>query len=118
MKNDNTTTVEELKDLVRAFIAEREWAKYHDPKNLSMSIAIEAAELMEHFQWLKSDELEAHLKDEKTRGEVGEELVDILSYVISLANVMKLDLSQTLKDKMEKNAKKYPAEDFKGKYRR
>ena len=116
--NDSQTTVEELRQLVRTFVSEREWSKYHDPKNLSMSIAIEAAELMEHFQWIKTEELEVHLSDEKIRGQVGEELADILAYVIAMANVMKLDLSQTLKSKMEKNVKKYPAEDFKGKFKR
>lgn len=118
MKNDSTTTVEELRQMVRTFVAERDWAQFHDPKNLSMSIAIEAAELMEHFQWIKTKELEAHLSNEHTRRQVGEELADILSYVLAMANTLKLDLSQTLRNKMEKNVKKYPAEDFKGKFRR
>jgi NTP pyrophosphatase (non-canonical NTP hydrolase) len=110
--------VEELRQVVRTFVDDRNWSQFHDPKNLSMSIAIEAAELMEHFQWVKSDEIETHLRDEKTRGEVGEELADILAYVIAMANVMKLDLSQTLRNKMEKNIKKYPATEFQGKYKR
>lgn len=118
MMSDSQTTVEELRQIVRSFVAEREWSKFHDPKNLSMSIAIEAAELMEHFQWIKSEQLEAHLADENARVEIGEELADILAYVIAMANTLKLDLSQTLRNKMEKNIKKYPAQEFKGKFRR
>jgi len=115
--NDRETTVQQLIDLVEAFVAERKWEPFHDPKNLSASIAIEAAELMEHFQWLRTDELGAVKDDAKAMGEIREELADILAYVVSFAGTMNIDLSSALADKMKKNATKYPAENYKGKFR-
>lgn len=108
----------ELTALVARFVAERDWQQFHDPKNLSASIAIEAAELMEHFQWLRSDELEAIANDAKAVGEIREEVADILAYVLSFAARMKIDLSSALADKMTKNAVKYPVDQFRGKYKR
>ena len=78
--HDSTTTVAELIKLVGDFVAERQWESFHDPKNLSASIAIEAAELMEHFQWLRSDQLDSVRDDAKTMAEVVEELADITAY--------------------------------------
>ena len=91
------------------FVAEREWQSFHDPKNLSASIAIEAAELMEHFQWLRSDELDSIQEDHEKMGLIGEELADIMAYLLSCASVLGVDLSAALADKMKKNAIKYPA---------
>lgn len=108
----------ELTALVARFVAERDWQQFHDPKNLSASIAIEAAELMEHFQWLRSDELSAVANDAKAVGEIREEVADILAYLLSFAARMKIDLSSALADKMAKNAVKYPAEQFRGKFKR
>ena len=115
---DHQTTVAELTALVERFVAERDWQQFHDPKNLSASIAIEAAELMEHFQWLRSDELAAIAKDKKAVGEIREEVADILAYLLSFASRMKIDLSSALADKMAKNAVKYPAHQFRGKFKR
>ena len=114
---DDQTTVAELTALVARFVAERDWQQFHDPKNLSASIAIEAAELMEHFQWLRSDELVGVANDPKAVGEIREEVADILAYLLSFASRMKIDLSSALADKMAKNATKYPADQFRGKYR-
>jgi NTP pyrophosphatase (non-canonical NTP hydrolase) len=114
---DEKTTIEELKTLVRDFVADRDWTSYHDPKNLAMSIAIEAAELMEHFQWLKTEELAEAAADPQTRQAIEEELSDILAYVLSFANAMKIDMSEALTAKMEKNAIKYPADVYRGKFR-
>ena len=77
-----------MKKLVEAFVAERQWEPFHDPKNLSASIAIEAAELMEHFQWLRSDQLDSVQKDDQTMLAIREELADILAYLLSFADVM------------------------------
>ena len=112
--NDSNTTIESLKNLVEAFVDERDWHPFHDPKNLSMSIAIEAGELMEHFQWLRSEELAAVRDDAAKMAEIGEELADIAAYVLSFATTMKIDLSSALRDKMVKNAVKYPADKFRG----
>ena len=113
---DNTTTVAELRAVLAKFLAERDWQRYHDAKNLSMSIAIEAAELMEHFQWIRSDELDKLLEDADRRAEITDELADISCYVLSLANALEIDLSSAVMNKVAKNAQKYPIEQFRGQY--
>lgn len=115
--NDSTTTIAELKQSMARFIAEREWEKFHDPKNLAASIAIEAAELMEHFQWLRSDELANVKSDSAAMQAVAEELADIACYVLSFANTMGIDLAESIENKMKKNASKYPAGEFRGRSR-
>lgn len=114
---DSTTTVAELIKLVNDFVAERDWQPFHDAKNLSASIAIEAAELMEHFQWLRSDQLGSVGDDAQAMAEVREELADITAYLLSFANKMGIDVSSALEEKMRKNAVKYPAERFRGRFR-
>lgn len=111
--DDQHTTLQDLKGRVAAFVAERDWQQFHTPKNLSMSIAIEAAELMEHFQWL-TVEASRNLAPEAL-AEIGEELADIVIYSLSLANTLGLDLARTVEAKMEKNVRKYPADKVKGK---
>lgn len=113
---DDTTTVAELRAVLADFVAKREWRIYHDAKNLSMSIAIEAAELMEHFQWVKNDELPALLEDAERRAEIADELADITCYLLSLANALNIDVSSAVTAKMAKNARKYPADQFRGRY--
>ena len=113
---DTNTTVSELIQLVNDFIAERQWEPFHDPKNLSASIAIEAAELMEHFQWLRSDQLDPVKEDAGKMERIREELADIMAYVLSFASRMDIDLSAALADKMKKNAVKYPAAQYRGRF--
>ncbi|TWT88494.1 hypothetical protein Mal64_19770 [Pseudobythopirellula maris] len=112
--SDQTTTVAELRELVDEFVAEREWSCYHSPKNLAMSIAIEAAELMEHFQWIGDDESRAVADDPQRRAAAGEELADVIGYALAMSNALGLDLSETIRDKMRKNHAKYPAEVYRG----
>ena len=114
---DSTTTVAELIKLVDDFVTERDWQPFHDAKNLSASIAIEAAELMEHFQWLRSDQLDSVGEDTQAMAEVREELADITAYLLSFANKMGIDVSSALEEKMRKNAVKYPADRFRGRFR-
>ena len=114
-QTDDQTTVAELRDLVADFVAEREWSVYHSPKNLAMSIAIEAAELMEHFQWIDTDEASAIADDPQRRAAAGEELADVVGYCLAMAGALKIDLSQTVRDKMRKNHMKYPAATYRGK---
>lgn len=118
MKADESTTIAELKQQVAAFVAERDWQRYHDPKNLSMAIAIEAAELMEHFQWLRSEELQSALADPAMQNEVRDELADIACFMLALSSRLNIDLAQAIEDKMAKNRKKYPAAEFRGNYRK
>ncbi len=109
--SDHVTTVEALKDLVRAFISEREWSSYHTPKNVAASVAIEAAELLEHFQWEHPSPAElTHAK----RGEIADEMADVLAYLLSLSNILEIDLAAALQQKMGKNRRKYPADRFRG----
>ena len=108
--SDHHTTVENLKDLVRDFVGERNWWDYHTPKNLAASISIEAAELLEHFQWTSPDQ---PITDAQ-RHDVGEEMADVLAYLLSLAHVLKIDLAAAIQQKMGKNRRKYPSERFQG----
>src|SRR5687768_7082291 len=100
---DDQTTVADLRAAIARFVAERDWEPFHSPKNLAMSLAIEAAELMEHFQWITIDESRALAQDESQRAAVGEELADVLSYLLAMANALNLDLSATFQDKLAKN---------------
>jgi NTP pyrophosphatase (non-canonical NTP hydrolase) len=116
--NDGATTVAQLRALLCQFVAEREWEPFHSPKNLAMSLAIEAAELMEHFQWITIDESRAVVGDAAKREAAGEELADVLAYVLAMANALDLDLSTALREKLIKNAQKYPVERSRGRYER
>jgi NTP pyrophosphatase (non-canonical NTP hydrolase) len=113
---DGTTTLAELRTLVRIFVEERDWRQFHSPKNLSMSLAIEAAELMEHFQWIDVPESREAVADPQRLAPIGEELADVLCYSFALANELGLDIATIVRDKMAKNALKYPAEKFRGIY--
>jgi NTP pyrophosphatase (non-canonical NTP hydrolase) len=103
---------------MRAWVAARQWEKYHLPKNLAASVTIEAGELLELFQWLTPEEVSAKCKDDQFRMAVSEEMCDVLMYLVSLANAMNIDLASAVEHKMQKNEKKYPAEKFQGHYER
>ncbi len=111
--NDAQITLQDLKQKMADFVRERDWEQFHTPKNISMSIAIEAAELMEHFQWLTVEQ--SQQLDATALADIGEELADIVIYSLSMANFLKLDLAQTVLAKMEKNIRKYPADRVQGK---
>jgi len=114
--NDAQTTVAELRELIDQFVDERDWQQFHSPKNLSMALAIEAAELMEHFQWIDIAESRRVGDDPERLAEIAEELADVLSYSLALANSLDIDLSTTIRQKMVKNIEKYPANEFRGRY--
>ncbi|HOB75717.1 MAG TPA: nucleotide pyrophosphohydrolase [Phycisphaerae bacterium] len=114
--SDADTTVETLRREIAAFVHERDWEQFHDPKNLSIAIATEAAELMEHFRWVRNEHAADLLKDEKALAGVRDEVADTLAFLLSFANASNIDLTQALRDKMRRNAKKYPVEVYKGKY--
>jgi len=115
---DSNTTVAELRKLVADFVAERDWSQFHSPKNVSMALAIEAAELMEHFQWITTDASRELGANPEKLAEVGEELADVIGYSFALANELGLDISSAVRAKMVKNAQKYPAEKYRGRYER
>ena len=114
--NDQTTTVAELAKLIADFVDERDWNQFHSPKNISMSMAIEAAELMEHFQWISMDESREATEDVEQLNAIGEELADVMCYALALANQLGIDVSDTIDRKMRKNRIKYPVQDFQGRY--
>jgi NTP pyrophosphatase (non-canonical NTP hydrolase) len=114
--SDANTTVAELRKIVADFVAERDWSQFHSPKNVSMALAIEAAELMEHFQWLTTEASRSLRDDPQKLAEVGEELADVVGYSFALANELGIDLSQAIRAKMIKNAEKYPADQYRGRY--
>jgi dCTP diphosphatase len=111
---DATTTVAELRAAMARFVEEREWTRFHRPKHLAMSVAIEAAELMEHFQWTDAGASPAEQGDQSARVAVGEEMADVLAYLVSLANALEIDLAAAFERKMARNREKYPAEEFRG----
>src|SRR5262245_845501 len=113
---DETTTLAQLRDLVRRFVEERDWRQFHSPKNLSMSLAIEAAELMEHFQWIDIADSRRVGDDPAKLDQVRDEIADVLCYLLALANELDIDLSTAIRDKMVKNAAKYPADQSRGRY--
>jgi dCTP diphosphatase len=114
--DDRTTTVAELRKLIEKFVAERDWEQFHSPKNLAMSLAIEAAELMEHFQWIDVPQSRALVDDADKMHGIGEELADVISYALAMANALGIDVSDAVGRKMVRNAEKYPADEFRGKY--
>ncbi len=113
---DTTATIAELRRLVEEFVASRDWHQFHTPKNLAMSLAIEAAELMEHFQWLTAEQSRAVAEQPEKLAEAADELADVLCYALAMANELGLDLASALAAKMAKNAEKYPVEQFRGRF--
>ena len=111
---DQNTTVLQLRETIREFVEERDWRQFHSPKNLSMAMAIEAAELMEHFQWITA--ADSRQLDEDSTSAVGEELADVLCYALAIANELNIDVASALQQKMRKNREKYPVKEFRGRY--
>jgi NTP pyrophosphatase (non-canonical NTP hydrolase) len=112
---DEHTTLADLRHRVAEFIAARDWEQFHTPKNLSTSIAIEAAELLEHFQWLTDEQAAAALQDEEKLVAMADELADVVIYALSLANALDVDVSEAVLGKLERNEDRFPAEEWRGK---
>lgn len=104
--------LDELQQRLLMFAKERDWEQFHAPKNLAMALAVEAGELMEHFQWLSEAQSEA-LADDK-RQEVAYELVDVIIFALRLAERLGLDLPQVIDEKIRINERKYPADKVRG----
>ena len=111
---DDLITVGDLKNATRRFVDAREWNGFHSPKNLAMSIAIEAAEIMEHFQWFSVEESRARLEDADERAAVADELADVLIYMFSFANSADIDLSDAVLKKLDRNETRFPIERVRG----
>ena len=115
MKKTNDS-VDGLRDALRRFAAARDWQQFHTPKNLAMALSVEVAELVEHFQWLTTEQ-SAQL-NARTKRAVGEEIADVLLYLTRLADVLDIDLLAAARRKMRVNARKYPVRRAKGNARK
>jgi NTP pyrophosphatase (non-canonical NTP hydrolase) len=113
---DADTTLARLRQLVEEFVRRRDWHQFHSPKNLAMSLAIEAAELMEHFQWLTPEQSRSVADRADARAAVADELADILAYLLAMTNELGLDLAAAFQLKMAKNEQKYPADEYRGRF--
>ena len=111
-----TNVLLELRDQVREFVEERDWDQFHSPKNLATSLCVEAAELLEPFQWLQTGS-GAELTEAK-REHVRHEMADVLVYLIRLADKMDIDLAAAVRDKLAINRAKYPADKVRGSSRK
>lgn len=108
-------TFQELKDQLKQFRDERDWAQFHDPKNLAEAMAIESGELLELFLWKTKEEIAQRMEsDPAYRESIAQELVDVLAYVMAFSNATGIDLSEACLRKYEKNALKYPVDKSKG----
>jgi NTP pyrophosphatase (non-canonical NTP hydrolase) len=117
MRTDADTTVGDLCQAVAGFVDARDWQPFHSPKNLSMSIAIEAAELMERFQWLTPAEAQAVTDDPAERAATVDEPADVVIYCLSLSNALDLDVSSAVLGKLQTNEAHFPADGFHGRFR-
>ena len=116
-QNDSSTVIQELKTIAQSFVDERDWQQFHSPKNLSMSVAIEAAELMELFQWQTPEEsMRMAIESDYLREHLEEELADVLIYCLNLAHTTNIDITSIILRKIAKNEQKYPVREFKGRF--
>lgn len=107
-----THGLSQLRDALREFAAERDWDQFHSPKNLASALAVESAELLECFQWL-TEEQSRNLSPEQL-AEVRDELADVLNYLVRLADKLDVNLMDAAREKIQKNAQKYPADKARG----
>lgn len=105
---DNKTLISELKSEVKEFVRSRDWTKQHNAKNLALSISIEAAELLEHFQWDNQKDVDSQLLDANKKNAVSAELADVIIYCLSFANHNDIDISEAIRRKMEINHDRFP----------
>ena len=114
---DSKITIGEIKGQIEDFINERDWSQFHDSKSLSMSIAIEVAELMENFQWVSTLNSDKIIEDEKLKTNVIDEIADVLIYSLAFCIKNNIDVSKSINQKLKKNKVKYPPSKYKGKYK-
>ncbi|MDO8565655.1 MAG: nucleotide pyrophosphohydrolase [Candidatus Moranbacteria bacterium] len=109
--------MDKIKDLTKRILAfrnARDWKQFHNPKDVALSLVLEAAEVMEHFQWKNPAEIEEYVK--KHKKDIGEELADVFNWVLLLSHDLGIDIVEAAKKKVKKNEKKYPVEKAKGRH--
>lgn len=104
--------LEEIVSKIKKFRDERDWKQFHNPDSLAKSVVIEAAELLEHFQWKSKEEVEQYVKENKE--EISDEIADVAIYLFELADTMGIDLKEAVLNKLEKNERRYPVEKARG----
>lgn len=114
MKPTKEYTLKELREVIIKLRDERDWKQFHTPKDVAISINLEAAELLEHFQWKNEKEIKLYIKDHKK--EISEELSDILSYILIMSHDLKIDLGDVFIKKRQADKKKYPVAKAKGRH--
>ena len=113
---DGSTTIENLKGVIEGFVAQRDWAQFHSPKNLAMAIGVEAGELMDIFRWASVEDSVNMMGKAGSRRAVEDEIADVMICCLALANRTGIDLSQAINRKVRKNRNKYPVQKYKGRY--
>lgn len=111
-----TNNRDEMLERILAYVQDRDWEQFHNPKDVAISLALEASEVLEHFQWKSPEEITEHIK--KNKPDVAEELVDVLYWVLLMAYYLKIDLGDAFDKKMAKNEKKYPVDKAKGSHKK
>ena len=112
MTNGADSDLTRLREIIRAFVDERDWDQFHTPKNLASALSVEAAELLEHFQWLQHGRIDELGADKLVQ--VRHEMADVLVYLVRLADKLDVDLFDAVQEKMVLNREKYPAEQVRG----
>jgi dCTP diphosphatase len=112
--SDQTTTLADLKSATAKFAKERDWEQFHAPKNLSMAIAAEAGELMEHFLWVSTGSSQGILSTPEKKAKIAEELADVVIFTLQFANMTGIDIAASVEAKIAKNAAKYPVAKARG----
>lgn len=108
--------IQSLQAKIAKFVEERDWSQFHNPKDLAISLSLEASEVLEHFQWKNSEEMLKHVQEHKE--DVADELADVLYWVLLMANYLNIDVVAASECKLLKNATKYPVEKAKGNHKK
>ncbi len=113
-QGEKMSEIREITEKIKKFRDERDWMQFHDPKNMAVSVILEASELLEHFQWKTTEEVEKYAKQKHT--EIKDEIADIALYLFELADNLGINLMNAMEEKLEKNELKYPVEKARGKH--
>ncbi len=114
MKKDSETNIKELKNIVKKFCEDRDWDQFHDAKELAIGMATESGELLQHFRFKNSKQIQEKLLNAKTRDQITEEMADVLFFLIRFAQMYNIDLATEFDKKMKKNNSKYPVDKSRG----
>lgn len=107
-------SLEEFTKRIVTYVKERDWEQFHNPKDVAISLSLEAAEVLEHFQWKSPEEIKTYLT--KHKKEVADELIDVLYWILLMSHYLRIDIDKAFEDKMAQNEKKYPADKARGSY--